>query len=1010
MCAGIAFRPRFFGVLLGGILIASNCFAAQKPKPEDHWSFQPLSSPSVPNLKSEISNPIDAFLRQKLNAAGLKQSPRADRRTLIRRLYFDLHGLPPTLEQIRAFKTSSDPLAWETLIDETLTSPRYGERWAQRWLDIVRYADTHGYEVNTPRENAWPFRDYVIRAFNQDKPYDRFVYEQLAGDTVGEDAATGFLVAAAVLLPGQIGKDDASKRLARHDSLDEMIVATGETFLGLSVGCARCHDHKFDPISQKDYYGMQAFFAGVAYGDRKMHTPEYEARLQAAKTLEPEFSALRAKANAIEPPAFAGRTILLDDEDLDRVSLLKEKRGHGANPAGTKRGYKDDKGDSQRLPNLSKSRYTWWTNKPGEDVFTYNPKVAGQFRVWLSWGAHGSGVHTRDARYILDLDGNLETRSDQKQIAKIDQYYPAGVTEGETENKPLWSGFHDAGEHTLRETSRIIIRGGETKTGVTADVILLQESAGNVPAHRAPRLREPVNAQRNVEKFSPTKAKFIRFTSLATIDADKHEPCIDELEIFSAGKTPKNIALASAGSKATSSGNRSNTGKHQLKHINDGLYGNSQSWISNEKGRGWVQLELPEPTLIDRIIWGRDRDSKFKDRLPVRYRIEVATEPDKWTIVARSDDRAPMETPTDRLNFKFRNLAGEEHAAANGIFKRLNALEAQVSKLKKPDMVYAGIFRKPDETRLLARGDSEQPKQIIAPRSLTALKPIELKPDSPDRDRRISLANWIASADHPLTARVMVNRLWQYHFGVGLVATPSDFGMNGVKPSHPELLDWLAGEFIRSGWSIKHIHKLILTSEAFQQSSRIDPAAQTIDADCRLLWRFPSRRLEAEAIRDSLLAASGALNLSMGGPGYSFFKTRGGLSGFPPIKKFGPKELRRMIYSHKIRMESVPVFGAFDCPDAGQPQPKRSESTTAIQALNLFNSPFVLEESARLANRVKKEAGESPEAQIRRAFEIVLGRQPSEKETQASLAAAKQHGLATLCRALFNSSEFLFLP
>jgi len=337
-------------------------------------------------------------------------------------------------------------------------------------------------------------------------------------------------------------------------------------------------------------------------------------------------------------------------------------------------------------------------------------------------------------------------------------------------------------------------------------------------------------------------------------------------------------------------------------------------------------------------------------------------------------------------------------------------LESRINVLRKPDMVYGGIFREPDETRVLARGDPEQPKEIVAPKSLSALEPIGLKRDSSDRERRTTLADWIASADNPLTARVMVNRVWQYHFGTGLVETPSDFGRNGGKPSHPELLDWLAGEFIRGGWSVKRLHKLILTSETYRQSSRIDEAAQKVDADCRLLWRFPSRRLEAEAIRDSMLQASGVLNLAMGGRGYSFFKSRGGLSGFPPVEKFGSNELRRMIYSHKIRMERVPVFGAFDCPDAGQPMPKRGTSTTAIQALNLFNSPFVMEQAERLAAGVKARAGEDAIKQTRMVYEQIMGREPTATELKASVAAVEGHGLSTLCRALFNSNEFLFLP
>jgi len=979
-----------------------------------HWSFQPLSQPDVPELQTFNStrNPIDAFIRARLEGAGLQPASRADRRTQIRRLYLDLHGLPPTSEQIRSFGTDGHARAWERLVDEALASPRYGERWAQHWLDVVRYADTHGYEVNTPRENAWPYRDYVIRAFNEDKPYDRFVFEQLAGDTVGEDAATGFMVAAAALLPGQIGKDDASKRLARQDALDEIIIGTGESFLGLTIGCARCHEHKFDPISHEDYYSLQAFFAGVEYGDRKMRTEASRERIKQADALESRLAAAWNRANALEPIAFTGRTILIDDEDLDRVTVLKEKAGQGTNPTGTKRGYKDDKGDANRMPNLSRARYTWWRHKPGEDVFTYDPKATGRFRVWLSWGAHGSGVHTRDARYVLDADGDLKTRGDQSEIARVDQYYFAGVSKGETEKKPLWSGLFDAGVHEFGATSRLIVRGGDTGTGVTADVILLQEERErkSEAARRHPRLREPVNAQRNVEKVRPIKAKFVRFTSFATIDNDRHEPCIDELQVFTADKAQVNLASSSHGTKATSSGNRSTTGKHQLKHINDDVFGNSRSWISDEKGKGWVQLEFPEPAVIDRIVWGRDREGKFKDRLPVDYRIDVAMKEGEWTTVASSQDRAPIGTPVDKIQFKFRNLEESERPAADDIFAEVTALESRINALRKPDMVYGGIFREPDETRVLARGDPELPKEIVAPRSLQVLEPIGLKRDSSDTERRTALATWIASPDNPLTARVMVNRVWQYHFGTGLVETPSDFGRNGGKPSHPELLDWLAGEFIRGGWSVKRLHKLILTSETYRQSSRINETAQQVDADCRLIWRFPSRRLEAEAIRDSMLQVSGVLNLAMGGRGYSFFKSRGGLSGFPPVETFGPDELRRMIYSHKIRMERVPVFGAFDCPDAGQPMPKRGTSTTAIQALNLFNSPFVMEQAERLAKRVRADAGDDAGEQVRRVYGYVLGREPLGVEAKAATAAVRQHGLATLCRALFNSNEFLFLP
>ncbi|MEZ6127389.1 MAG: DUF1553 domain-containing protein [Planctomycetaceae bacterium] len=989
-----------------------------QPNPKTHWAFQPVTASLPPN----DGHPIDAFIDQRLKNVGLQRSEPAEPVTLIRRMFLALHGLPPTPEQIdhwsqRLSELSGQQDAVRHLIDELLASPRYGERWAQHWLDVVRYADTHGYEVNTPRPNAWPYRDYVIQAFNEDKPYDRFVVEQLAGDTVSADAATGFMVAAAALLPGQIGKDEESKRLARQDELDEIIIGTTATFLGLTVGCARCHDHKFDPIPQSDYYAMQAFFAGVDYGERPLSGPDRDRRLKEADAMQPRIAKLRDQLNRRQPLAFNGRTVVIDDEDAARVTLLKSKNGHGSNPEGPQRGYRDDVGDRQRMCNLSRGRYTWWDNNPGEDVFTWNPGIAGRFRVWISWGVHGSGVHTHDARYILDTDGDLKTTSDQQQIAIADQYRFSGEHQGETEKKPLWSGLFDTGVHDFDEKSCLILRGGETETGITADVIVLQENG----AAGHPRLRAPVNAAKTVERFSPVTAKFVRFTSLATIDDNKHEPCIDEFEVFSVGDDPVNVALADHGTRPTSSGNYSESGQHQLPHINDGKYGNDFSWISNERGQGWVQLEFPRPELIDRIEWARDREGKFKDRLPVRYQIQTSVDGRTWTTVATSDDRVPPGTPHDDTAALLRSATPSQETGVDvrALADELKRLQDQQRKLREPQMVFAGTFRDPDPTFVLNRGDPEQPTDEVAPSVLTSIGHLKLDADTPDQQRRLALARWIASPQNPLTARVMVNRIWQGHFGVGLVETSSDFGLNGASPSHPELLDWLAQDFIDHDWSIKHLQRVILTSATWQQShvrtsesnseaNAVDPL--NVDSDNRLLWRYPSRRIEAEVIRDSMLQISGRLNLTMGGPGFDFFKSRGGLSGFPPVDEFPPDRLRRMIYAHKIRMEPVPIFGAFDCPDAGLPAPRRSQSTTAIQALNLFNSAFVIDQSAAFADRVRSDVGDDPTKQILRAFLLATGRLPSDIETAATLPTVREHGLPVLCRALYNSSEFLFLP
>ncbi|MEO6740425.1 MAG: PSD1 and planctomycete cytochrome C domain-containing protein [Chthoniobacteraceae bacterium] len=802
----------------------------------DHWSFKPLSNPAPPGVKDTAwpRGEIDRFILARLEKGRLHPSAETDRVSWLRRVSFDLTGLPPTPAQFAAFVNDKDENAFERAVDALLASPRYGERWAQHWLDVVRYADTHGFEVNTERPNAWPYRDYVIRAFNSDTPYDRFIREQIAGDAMGEDAATGFLVTASVLLPGQIGKDEPSLRLARQDSLDEIVMNIGQTFLGLSVGCARCHDHKFDPIPQRDYYAMQAFVAGVEYKDRKLRTPEAEAARQ-------EAAAAKAR--------------------------------------------------------------------------------------------------------IAELD---------TQLARF------------------------------------------------------------VPLAKAGAERPPVNPRENTDRFTPMKAKRVRFTIKAT---NNLEPCIDELEVFDT--TGRNVALASEGSVPSSSGNIIVADRHDLKHINDGLYGNSRSWMSNENGGGWVALEFAQEHTIDRVVWGRDRDGKFKDRLATDYVIEIADASGEWRVAADSTDRRKFD-PKDKkpVEFSSKGLTKNEGKEAADLMRERTAATARMRAAEESGNVFAGTFRTPDEIHVLNRGDAEQPKDLVTPAVLSAIGSVKLPNETDEQARRKALADWIASPRNPLTARVMVNRIWQGHFGTGLVETPSDFGNSGLKPTHPELLDWLAGEFIRSGWSVKHMHRLIVLSAAYRQSSaaiggesaRLLPSAATMDADVRLLWRFPSLRLEAEMIHDSMLAVSGQLNTKMYGRGFDLFDKRGGLSGFRPVENFTGDGLRRMIYAHKVRREREAVFGAFDCPDAGQSTARRRESTTPIQALNLLNSRFTLDASGAFATLMKREAGDDTAAQIRRAYQSALSRDPSGDELRDAETIVRTHGLATLCRALFNSNEFLFVP
>ena len=667
----------------------------------------------------------------------------------------------------------------------------------------------------------------MVDALNQDLPYDQFVRGQLAGDALGSGIGTGFLVAGPYDL---VKSQDINLTLMqRQNELDGMINTTGTTFLGLTLGCARCHDHKFDPVTQRDYYSLQAIFAGVNHAERMI--------------------------------------------------------------------------DQKRDPALAMEQAA------------------------------------------------LESRVDsaKKELTLLE----AGI----------------------------------------------------------PRFKPPVNARGNEEIFDPVPARFIRFNIAR---ANRAEPCVDELEIFAEGK---NVALASAGARATASGvylDGSNP-IHQLALVNDGRYGNSRSWIANSSTNAWVQIELPKLATIGRIKWARDREGHYNDRLAVDYTFEVATEPGQWRTVASSADRPPTGDGTQtKLEYLLAHLKGEEATKVRQLAKRLAGDEQRLGEIHAAmrRTVYAGTFRQPEVTHVLHRGDPLAKRDEVGPDGIGALGgALGLAPNAPEQQRRLKLAQWITTPDNPLTARVIVNRVWKHHFGTGLAATLNDLGVNGVRPTHPELLDWLAAELVSSGWSLKRIHRLILTSRAWRQSSQPRKEALAVDGGSRFLWRFPPRRLEAEVIRDNILLATGTLDSRMGGPGFSGFRVEAeNVRHYHPKESYGPADWRRMLYMTKVRQEREPTFGVFDCPDFNQSVPSRSRSTTPLQSLSLLNSPFVLQQAGLLAKRLRHESGADSRAQVARACQLALGREPTREELADASGLVAEHTLEAFCRALFNANEFLFLP
>jgi hypothetical protein len=519
------------------------------------------------------------------------------------------------------------------------------------------------------------------------------------------------------------------------------------------------------------------------------------------------------------------------------------------------------------------------------------------------------------------------------------------------------------------------------------------------------RARPAVSHLANTDSFKAVPARYVRMTITRSSGA---EPCIDEFEVFDVNG--KNIAHGSA---VTVSGTLAGFAIHQAKHLVDGVYGNDHSWISNQANAGSLMIDLGILATIKEVRWSRDRSGNartFTDRVPEQYTIEVSTDSQKWQTVASSVDRLPRgRKPT--VQQAGPPLTSAEIAVLEKINKQIQIITDEEKTLTGGARVYAGTFTEPGPLRRFNRGDPTQPQEVVTAgviKALTGSTTIEMTSMS-EPQRRLALARWIASPNNPLTARVIVNRLWQHHFGEGLVSTSSDFGRNGAAPSHPELLDFLASQLIANKWSLRSIHSMIVTSATYQQSSDIRREAMDKDAGNRLLWRYQPRRLEAEAIRDGILAVSGNLDLTMFGPGFDLFEPNSNyVKVYTPKKTFGPAEWRRMIYQSKPRMQLDDIFGNFDCPDAGQIAPKRSRSITPLQALALLNSPFMAQQSDLLAKRLEREAPDSS-SRINRLFQLINGRDPENDEKEGALDLVNHSGLPSLCRAMLNSSEWLFI-
>jgi len=868
------------------------------------WSLLPLTNPAVPAaLDAWVRTPVDAFVLERLRREGLSPSAEADRRTLIRRLSYDLHGLPPKVEEVAAFVADERPDAYEQLVDRLLASPRYGERWGRYWLDVVHFGESHGYDKDKPRPNAWPYRDYVIDSLNADKPYDRFVAEQIAGDVLfpfepAATVATGFIAAGPWDFVGhvELREGTVDKDIARLNDRDDMLSNAMSTFMSLTAHCARCHDHKFDPIRQADYYALQAVFAGVDRADRPYDADPTAARarhelLAQRQTLESRLKSIEERVAQVTSPE-----IVAIDKQLASLD-----------------------GELKQLPAAD-----------GKSSLGYHSQIMSK------------SDETKWVQVDLGRSQSLEV------ISLVPSHVVYGGHPGPGFGFP----------------SRFKVEVSESPDFATAQVVF-DRTGEDYPHPGDTPLTIPVNVS----------GRYVRVTATRLWKrTDDWIFALSELVAMSGGV---NVAQGKA---VTALDSIEAPASWSTRYLVDGM-----------SSTGALELDGTVPA--------RDK----------RRAVEAKLE----------EMRSRREELVDQ------RLDATTRESRSAIRESLARVGQQLAQLPPPLQVYAaanqfgsqGSFKAAATARpihLLARGDVRSPREAMRPAGLPCVQgpqaEFALDESAGEGARRAALAAWLIDPRNALLRRSIVNRVWHYHFGQGLVDTPNDFGRMGSLPSHPELLDWLAGWFAKQGHSLKALHRLLLTSAAYRQSSANRPEAARIDAGNRLLWRMNRQRLDAECVRDAMLAVSGKLDLAMGGPSVQQFFFKDDHSPVYDYASFDvddPRSYRRSVYRFLVRSVPDPFMECLDCADPSIMTPKRNTTLTSIQALALLNNPLAVRQAEHFAARaqISDDVGE----QVALAWQTALGRPPEPKERDALTAYAQKFGLPAACRVILNSNEFLFV-
>jgi hypothetical protein len=982
---------QMLGVLCGIVACVSVAYGAEPSASKRDWPFFVPREVELPQATPAewIRNGIDAYVLEHLNAAKITPAPEASRRQLVRRLHFDLIGLPPSPADVDAFLNDERDGAYERLVDRLLQDPGYGERWARLWLDLARYADTAGYEGDPDLPHVWRYRDYVIDSFINDKPYDLFIKEQIAGDEFNEVMGAGDLPATAPervvaltflrLAPFTEPRGDES----RHELLSEMTSTVSSVFLGLTVGCAKCHDHKYDNIPTKDFYRMMAFFSTVS-----IPRPERGDGFQIGGPIGAAFYRDGEEQWAASRKAELQRSIGESKQELERLKkALTEKLG-GASGLGLQamggplgnhyifgRSPVHDGTLHTSVVNCDGKSWTFFTDGHGPEETGSN---AGTNRgLWFA--DLPDPKHVTLGQYSAGTDGIKVSKAHHVgEFAQI-LIYDHALSEDERQELAAWLRMKysgqagESGSFSTRQPPDTGLRFWLDASDLDADPKTPNPKPGSAVSIWKDRVAGIMLEQQDA-KLQPS---LVRVTGAKPVQGFEGAAGVRFENDFLAGLL-SDAALADdkQGSIVT---------VFTARHSHEGYgfeVGGNGSFLSTFINPGAAMRE----------------------------------------DLAKAIDDPDNELITDDERRRYRWLASRERFVQQQL-KRLRPLAMSLRHSYGPPYE-SGV----PTSRVMIRGEYDNPGEVVEagfPSCVTGNQdPARIRLDPfkrwPTRSRRMALAEWIASPDNPLTARVMVNRLWHWHFGRGIVATPSDFGALSSGASHPELLDWLALQFVKNKWSVKAMHRLIVTSAAYRQTSvHTSPKAVKADPDNTLLWRFRRRRLEAEAVRDNVLAVSGRLN-----------PEQFGLPIFPPLPdgieervkydsskwdtQYGSEGRKRSIYIYQQRTLTMPLLQAFDSLVCDESRPRRRHSVTPLQALAMYNGDFVSSEATHFAQRVRSEAGDDPDALVDLAFQIALARRPSVEEAAqmkklAARSESPEQGLIGVCRVLLNSNEFIYV-